>query len=1302
MDNNNNNQSSDLPDDLVAIESVVKYDSQCIRKRTNWGNPSKKYDFGSDFFEPEVLLNDIPNNSPKLDALFKKIKELDANDMKSEGKLYKHFIFSDLKSSAYGAKLIASAMIAHGFNLGYFAQRKIPKQVVEVPTKELSPVASPSPASPSPASSLENTIPESLINVPSAPPSQIEGGAGLGGAGDNDDDEPVEYVNGKKVKKVKIWGKLELLDDAKLKETPNQNFYLLSSVGVFDNPINVTTKKTILKKFNQRPENVQGEEVRFIVMDSGFKEGIDLFDIKYIHIYEPQQTAADQKQVIGRGTRTCGQKGLTFHPTQGWPLYVFIYDLSIPKELRQSFLQSKRTFDFYLKSMNIDLRLYNFMDDLEKTTIFGSVDYELNKNIHNFAIEYDQDSPRSDSSKSSSPDSSPSLEPSNSSPASVSSSIWSSIGMDGGAGKKKIIVNNRSPIVVDSRTNVAAVPIDQDFYIQPFDLDQSLDKSSFVKPIKPSRKSSLSRKKIPKPRKTATRKVSQVTSPLYPNIFQINIPQSSNRLNFQELRDHIKQYYSEFEWTDVKMENLCEEKKAFVEEPEEVQDQAQDQAQAQAQEEEPVQEPEQELELEQQSTTLGSTMLGGASTNINYTPTQDFIKHYINPMNPCKGTLLWHSVGTGKTCSAIAAATASFERQGYTILWVTRTTLKNDIWKNMFDQVCNEHIRHLISTGTVIPDDQKSRMKLLSKSWKIRPMSYKQFSNLVSKQNNLYHNLVKINGQADPLRKTLLIIDEAHKLYGGNDLSSLERPDMNALRDALINSYNISGNDSVRLILMTATPITQNPMEIIKLINLCKPFAEQMPDEFDAFSNEYLLEDGSFSVDGKRRYLDDIAGYVSYLNREKDARQFSQPRIKFVRPSIISNPSDIQNFDRKFMREYYESDIIKLKQQIAESNKDLDSDLKDITASKYGFLAKSCDRIEDPSAKKVCMKIVRKNIRELVIEVKEHVKTIQKGITDIKDDIKNKNLFKQDALQSIRDNLERNPVEFEKFKRSAYYNIKYKCGKKTDLDTDFVEALQTHPQMMKLNGDLSAIDLEIRAKMDSLKLEKAQYASKIKQLSDMLKTKISSEEKSAIRITIADSRKTAKIMMAAKRKKILSQIGELKSQKSGFEKDKTKHVKGTKKQLKTKLRENAKEERSQLRDIARAEKALQKTLQSQGEYAEIQNDTIKDLVSKYTVQIHDEFLGMQSELQDKLDVKMQKEQQKQTDKLLKQTAQQQKKTDMAARKTQKATNKIFAQQQKQADLQQKAADKQAKLAAAKAAKVGVAKTQKIGKPRFPL
>ena len=249
---------------------------------------------------------------------------------------------------------------------------------------------------------------------------------------------------------------------------------------------------------------------------------------------------------------------------------------------------------------------------------------------------------------------------------------------------------------------------------------------------------------------------------------------------------------------------------------------------------------------------------------------------------------------THNTCAAIATATSSFEEAGYTILWVTRTTLKSDIYKNMFDQVCSLVIQEKIKEkGLKIPEDFSARIRLLSNSWKIKPMSYKQFSNLVAQKNEFYKDLVKINGSNDPLRKTLLIIDEAHKLYGGGDLSSIERPDMNKLHKAIMTSYEKSGKDSVKLLLMTGTPITDDAMELIKLINLCRLPTQQMPVDYSKFAEEFMIDDnGKFSKKGWFKYLNTIAGYISYLNRSADARQFSQPVITTIESKMSTSQFD--------------------------------------------------------------------------------------------------------------------------------------------------------------------------------------------------------------------------------------------------------------------------------------------------------------------------------------------------------------------------------------------------------------------------
>ena len=109
---------------LVGETGILSYNPECVRKKSNWGKGSNIYKFDDEAFEPEIFLKTMPDSSPKLNALMKKIADLDKQDMKKQGKLFKHFIFSDLKSGTYGAKLIASAFMAKGYQLGYQALSK--------------------------------------------------------------------------------------------------------------------------------------------------------------------------------------------------------------------------------------------------------------------------------------------------------------------------------------------------------------------------------------------------------------------------------------------------------------------------------------------------------------------------------------------------------------------------------------------------------------------------------------------------------------------------------------------------------------------------------------------------------------------------------------------------------------------------------------------------------------------------------------------------------------------------------------------------------------------------------------------------------------------------------------------------------------------------------------------------------------------------------------------------------------------------------------------------------------------------
>ena len=1040
-------------DSLNALEELAKeniylqFDSDCVRKRSNISKASDRYKFDHSDFQPQVLLNDAESVSPKLNKLLENIQRLDKMDMEKDKHLYKHFIFCDIKSNSYGAKLLASALIASGKTLGYYAKRK---DEPSTPKEKTPPVREDTPR-PKPVTSFEK-LPKEGFSM-----EIIE----------EEEEEDTQKGGQDKPKKKKEYQKIKFVSDTKLKETKNDNFFLLCSNDVYDQKITVKDKKHILQTFNERPQNVHGETIRFIIMDSGFKEGIDLFDVKYVHIFEPSINAADQKQVIGRGTRTCGQKGLQFHPTRGWPLHVFVYDLEIEEKLQDQFLGAKSAMDLYLKSLNVDLRLVEFGNDLEKTLIYGAVDHDLTKSIHEFKLQ----------------------------------DVEKEVTFGGGPKRKpsKLILQGKPSIILSDGPTSVVLP---------------------------------SGKKVP--------------------------GQLISDLNFDELRKYVNSHFQHCSWKNVKMENLCEKK------PGQTHD-------------DPI---------------------------IEYTPTQRFVQEYFTPQAPVKGMLLWHSVGTGKTCSAIASSTASFVPQGYTILWVTRTTLKSDIWKNMFGQICNEQIRKMVRDGVELPKDHSKRMRLLSNAWKIRPLSYKQFSNLVSKENDYYRKLVDINGEEDPLRKTLLIIDEAHKLYGGGDLSAQERPDMKKLHNSIMHSYSVSGSNSVRVLLMTATPITEDPMEIIKLLNLCKPWSKQLTTKFDSFSLKYLDEQGKFTKDGREKFLNDNAGYLSYLNREKDARQFAQPILHHVNVPMVEDIKTIEKMDKRFSKSVQKKELETFENRLKEEQSKIDEDLRDLDRTRFFAIKDVCKEYEG-KVKRSCEKIANQNIKRLVEEIKAVTLQIKENVKQYKTELKEKKTLFKDIRKEQKLALEKLSDEEKKiFQDSVYYMLKYKCGKKQTLNERLEEYAKEHPYIREMDRKIRGITETIQESEQRLKELGVLHKNKIIELKNLLKESNNLLEKSAVRVALKETRKQQQKTMKARKKEESEIVKELSKELKDLQSSRKKKYNKLRKKVKS-----MKNEKKQLKkEEERTQKALRKTLRKTGELREeFKGDFMKERIAHYQKDTEIEF-----------------------------------------------------------------------------------------------
>lgn len=816
-------------EDNPEITKRRKYIYSCIRKRANWSSILNKHRFESNQYNENAVFDDMVIAAPKIRQMLDTIDRLDEDDLKNHGKVFKHFIYSDVKEGGYGAKILASAFHADGY-VDLIRGRKIPGRT----KKQL-------------------YLKKSLNDVE-------------------------EY----------------------------QGFALLSSSVVFKTTYTQKLKKDVINVFNKRPDNIHGKNIRFIILDSGFKEGIDLFDVKYVHILEPSATVADLKQIVGRATRTCGQKGLHFQDGVGWELFVYNYYLTVPEALGDvyrigaEFTNTKGENSgklFKNKGKIIDV-LDEFSEDdpAEKHLTHQlytvahplSVDFDLTTAVHG-DLKPDAryqlfDDARDQSSavkalmggaeknkkyqlnfkniKSINCSGRCGKRSTKEVPASQKfmEKVYKKYGYTESLGRVpeknkrayfcKVMRENAQfcdDLNYEWANQMAIVPFVKnpadvsELELVPFSSEDKMDYRIFEdEPMvdKKEQKNAIMAYKA------------STSTPIRDSDDEDVSFAPHKKMGYKAMRKHVQTYFSHFDYPEMKTVNKCVDKK-------------------------------------DEKT--------GASKKVNnividYSPSQNFVSHFFTPKSAYKGIMLWHSVGTGKTCSAIATSSATFEKKGYTILWVTRTTLKSDVYKNIFDMICHHRMADAVKNGEQIPDKLGARTRMISENW-IKPMSYKQFSNLLKKNNSFYDELKERNGEEDILRKTLVIIDEAHKLYGG-DLKASERPNMEIMEELIHNSYKKSGNSSVKMLIMTATPFTNSPMEFFKLLNLMvEDKKDYFPTNIKKFKREYMRDDGIISEQGMSKLANQMAGYVSYLDRSKDASQFAQPIMIDV-PVMMSHIED--------------------------------------------------------------------------------------------------------------------------------------------------------------------------------------------------------------------------------------------------------------------------------------------------------------------------------------------------------------------------------------------------------------------------
>ena len=277
---------------------------------------------------------------------------------------------------------------------------------------------------------------------------------------------------------------------------------------------------------------------------------------------------------------------------------------------------------------------------------------------------------------------------------------------------------------------------------------------------------------------------------------------------------------------------------------------------------------------------------------------QMFLRNYISESTPYRGILVFHGTGTGKTCASIVIAERFHDRvneSGKKILIIASRTIQNEFYKTIFnfekdfEKEASKTIRHSVQcTGKTYELGDSSRyMTIKKKELQITKMINEIYE--ITSRESLINKLFKEtgwNGNDDTLNENVkeqikeifsnrvIIIDEIHSRAESEGKEG---------KFPTIMEIIIGIAENIRLILMSATPMTNKAENIMYPINLLR-LNDRRPQIKDR--NVFKLN-GDFTPSGETLFKEMCKGYVSYI-RNGDPPRF--PYRIIPKDSVIPKP----------------------------------------------------------------------------------------------------------------------------------------------------------------------------------------------------------------------------------------------------------------------------------------------------------------------------------------------------------------------------------------------------------------------------
>lgn len=199
---------------------------------------------------------------------------------------------------------------------------------------------------------------------------------------------------------------------------------------------------------------------------------------------------------------------------------------------------------------------------------------------------------------------------------------------------------------------------------------------------------------------------------------------------------------------------------------------------------------------------------------------QHFVSQYISEYSPYRSLLVYHGLGSGKLCSAITIAEAFLQNhrlyEDGNVWIVSKKALKGSFEQEVFKMVTllgPEFMRDQCTGESyykLIPDRAKlSTDKLSARITKVIKSRYKFFG--YEKFANRIQEWTEDGTLPEKIQNKIVIIDEAHNIRSGLDGDK-------KIIEPIVQFIEHGKNN--RLVLLTATPMYNEPEELLWLLSL--------------------------------------------------------------------------------------------------------------------------------------------------------------------------------------------------------------------------------------------------------------------------------------------------------------------------------------------------------------------------------------------------------------------------------------------------------------------------------------------------